>query len=102
MYSEQNRAADMRGHRTMNLPIPIVGTRLWASCEPLKYHMLDILRPYILQDVWRLEIPLNHHVIPALQTIIFGIFFGFFCASYQKSRNLLPSMNFMSWWQIRF
>jgi hypothetical protein len=66
MCSERNGAAGVCGHRTMNLAIPVVGIGLWESCEPLKHHMLDILRLYILQDVWQPEIPPNHHVIPAL------------------------------------
>jgi hypothetical protein len=66
MCSERNGATIMRGHQTMNFPVLIVGIRLRVSCEPLRRHMLDILHPYILQDVWPSKIPPNHHVIPAL------------------------------------
>jgi len=65
-----DRAASMRGDRTMNLSISAVGTELWASRELLRRHVLDILRPYILWDVKRPEIPPNHHVILALYTKI--------------------------------
>jgi hypothetical protein len=66
MYNERNGATGVSGHQTMNLPVPVVGSGLLTSCEPLRRHVLNILRPYILQDVWRLEIPPNRHVIPAL------------------------------------
>jgi hypothetical protein len=66
MCSKWNGVAGVRGHRTMNLPVSVVGTGLWASCEPLRRHVLNILWPYIPQDVWQFEIPPNRHVIPAL------------------------------------
>jgi len=78
MYTEQNGADGVHGHRIMNLPVLVVGTGLWASCEPLRPHMLNILRPYIPRDVWRFEIPLNRHVIPTLDTVISRVFFDFF------------------------
>jgi hypothetical protein len=51
MCSEWNGVAGVRGYQTMNLPVLIVSIKLWASYEPLRRHMLDILRPYILRDV---------------------------------------------------
>jgi len=89
MCSKWNGVAGVRGNRTMNFLVLVIGTGLWVSCEPFKHHVLNILRPYILQDVWRFEIPPNRHVILALYTVI-HVFFDFFCDSYQKSRNLLP------------
>jgi len=70
--------ASMRGDRTVNLSISAIGTRLWALCELLRRHVLDILRSYILWDVYQPEIPPNHHVILALYTVISSVFFGFF------------------------
>jgi hypothetical protein len=65
MCTERNVAAGVCGHRTMNLSVPVVGIGLWASCEPLKCHMLNILRPYIPRDEWQFEFPPNRHLIPA-------------------------------------
>jgi len=47
MCIKRNEVASVRGHRTINLSVPVVGIGLWASCEPLRRHMLNILRPYI-------------------------------------------------------
>ena len=66
MYNKQNGVASVRGHRTMNLLVSVVDTRLWASFERLRRHMLNILQPYISWDVWRFEISPNHHVFPVL------------------------------------
>jgi len=65
MCIEWDRVAGVRGHRTMNLSVPVVGTRLWVSCKPLKCHVLNILRSYIPQDEWRFEFLPNRHLIPA-------------------------------------
>jgi len=65
MCTKWNGAASVYGHQTMNLPVPVVGTKLWASCKPLRRHVLNILRPYIPWDEWRFELPPNHHLIPA-------------------------------------
>jgi hypothetical protein len=42
MCSKRNGAAGVRCHRAMNWPIPVASTRLWASCEPLRRHVLKI------------------------------------------------------------
>jgi len=92
MCSKRNGAAGVRCHRFMNWPIPVASTGLWASCEPLRRHVLKIVRPYIFRDVYRFEIPPNRHVIPALETPISrGFVFSFFCDSYQKSRTYFHS-----------
>ena len=78
MCNKRNGAASMRCHRAMNWPIPVVSTGLWASCEPLKRHVLKIVQLYIFQDVYRFEIPSNRHVIPSLETPISHGFFAFF------------------------
>jgi len=85
MCSEWNGVVDVRGHRTMNLLVPVVSTELWASCEQLRHHMLDILLPYILRDVWQSEIPPNYHVIPALEIVISSVFFFAFSALHIKN-----------------
>jgi len=90
MSSKRNGAANVRCHPAMNWPIPVASTGLWTSCEPLRRHVLKIVRPYIFHDVYQFEILPNRHVVPALETPISRSFFAFFCASYQKSRNLLP------------
>jgi hypothetical protein len=90
MCSKQNGATGVRCHQAMNWPIPVASTGLWASCEALRRHVLKIVRPYILQDVYRFEIPPNRHVVPTLETPMSRDFFAFFRDSYQKSRNLLP------------
>jgi hypothetical protein len=90
MCSKRNRAAGVHCHQAMNWPIPVASIGLLASCEPLRRHVLKIAWPYIFRDVYRFEIPPNHHVILALETPISHVFFAFFCDSYQKSRNLLP------------
>jgi len=98
MCSKRNRAASVRCHRAMNWPISVASTGLWASCEPLRHHMLKIVRPYIFQDVYQFEIPPNCNIVPALETPIpRGFFFVLFCASYQKSHNLLhATKNYIS------
>ena len=97
MCSKQNGAASVRCHPTMNWPIPVASTGLYASCEPLGRHVLKIVRPYIFRDVYRFEIPPNRNIIPALETPISRGFFCPFCASYQKSRNLLhATKNYIS------
>jgi len=68
MCSKRNGAASVRCHRAMNWPIPVASTGLWASCEPLKRHVLKIVRPYIFRDVYRFEIPPNRNIVPALET----------------------------------
>jgi hypothetical protein len=65
MCTERNGAASVRGHRTMNLSVLVVGTGLWASCEPLRHHVLNILCPYIPRDEWRFKFPPNRHLILA-------------------------------------
>jgi hypothetical protein len=76
MCRKRNGAASVRCHRAMNWPIPVTSTRLWASCEPLRRHVLKIVRPYIFRDVYRFEIPPNRNIVPALETPIPR---GFFC-----------------------
>jgi len=79
MCSKQNGAASVRCHRAMNWPIPVASTGLWASCEPLRRHVLKIVRPYIFRDVYQFEIPPNRNIIPALETPIpRGFFWSFF------------------------
>jgi hypothetical protein len=65
MCIERDRAADVRSQRTMNLSVLVVCTELWASCEPLRRHVQNILRPYIPRDEWQFEFPPNRHLIPA-------------------------------------
>jgi hypothetical protein len=65
MCTEQDGAAGVRGHQTMNLPVPVVGTGLWASCEPLRRHVLNKLRTYIPRDEWQSKFSPNRHLIPA-------------------------------------
>jgi hypothetical protein len=65
MYTERNGAAGVRGNRTVNFPISILDIGLWASHEPFKRHVLNILHPYILRDVWRPQISPNRHIILA-------------------------------------
>jgi hypothetical protein len=97
MCNKRNRAASVRCHPTMNWPIPVASTGLWASCEPLRCHVLKIVRPYIFRDVYRFEIPPNRNIVPAFETPIPRCFFAFFCASYQKSHNLLhATKNYIS------
>jgi len=97
MCSKRNRTASVRCHRAMNLSIPVASTRLWASCEPLRCHVLKIVRPYMFWDVYRFEIPPNRNIVPALETPISRGFFCPFCASYQKSCNLLhATKNYIS------
>jgi hypothetical protein len=87
MCSKRNGAASVHCHRAMNWPIPVASTGLWVSCEPLRCHVLKMVRPYIFWDVYRFEIPPNHNIVPALEIPISSGFFALFCASYQKSRN---------------
>jgi hypothetical protein len=49
----------VRGHRTMNLSVPVVGVGLWVLWEPLWGHVLNICRPYFPRDEWRFEFPPN-------------------------------------------
>jgi len=97
MCSKQNEAASVRCHRAINWLIPVARTGLWASCAPLRRHVLKIVRPYIFRNVYRFEIPLNHNIVPALETPIPRGFFSRFCTSYQKSHNLLhATKNYIS------
>jgi hypothetical protein len=55
------------------------------------------VQPHIFRDVYQFEIPPNRNIVPALETPIPCGFFAFFCASYQKSRNLLhATKNYIS------
>jgi len=76
MCSKRNGAASVRCYWAMNWPIPVANTGLWASCKPLRHHVLKIVRPYIFWDVYRFEIPPNRNIVPALETPISS---GFFC-----------------------
>jgi len=97
MCSKRNRAASVRCHPVMNWPIPVASTGLWASCEPLRHHVLKIVWPYFFRDVYRFEIPPNRNIVPALETPIPSGFFCLFCASCQKSCNLLhATKNYIS------
>jgi len=97
MWSKQNVATNVRYHRAMNWPIPVANTGLWASCKPLRRHVLKIVWPYIFRDIYRFEVPPNRNIVPALETPIPRGFFALFCASYKKSRNLLhATKNFIS------
>jgi hypothetical protein len=62
----------------MNWLIPVASIELGASCEPLRCHMLKIVRPYIFWDVYRFEIHPNRNIVPALETPISRGFFPFF------------------------
>jgi hypothetical protein len=75
MCSKRNGATSVRCHRAMNWQIPIASTGLWASCEPLRRHVLKIVRPYIFRDVYRFEIPPNRNIVQALKTPISCEFF---------------------------
>jgi len=79
MCNKRNGAVGVHCHRAMNWPIPVASTELWASCEPLRRHVLKIGRPYIRWDVYRFEIPPNRHVIPTLEILISRGFFAFLC-----------------------
>jgi hypothetical protein len=83
-------SASVRGHRTMNLPVPVVSAGLWVPWELLWGHVLNICRPYFPRDEWRFKFPPNHHLIPSFKTVIPRVSFWFFLVSYQKSRNLFP------------
>jgi hypothetical protein len=89
MWSKRNGAASVRCHPAMNWSIPVTSTGLWASCEPLRRHMLKIVQPYIFWDVYRFEIPPNRNIVPALKPLSLVVFFTLFFASFQKSCNLL-------------
>jgi len=102
MCSKQNRAASVRCHPAMNWSILVASTGLWASCEPLRRHVLKIVRPYIFRDVYRFEIPPNRNIVPALETPIPRGFFCLFLCFIPKitqptSRNLLhATKNYIS------
>ena len=97
MCSKQNGAASVRCHRAMNWPILVASTGLLASCEPLRRHVLKIVRLYIFQDVYQFEIPPNHNIVPTLEPPIVYCFFNPFLGLYQKSRNLLhATKNYIS------
>jgi len=81
MCSKRNGAASVRCHPAMNWPISVASTGLWASCEPLRRHVLKIVRPYIFRDVYRFEIPPNRNIVPALETLSLAVVFAFFYAS---------------------
>jgi hypothetical protein len=97
MCSKRNGVAGVRCHRTINWPIPVANTVLWAPCEPLRRHELKIVRPYICRDVYWFEIPPNRHVVPALETIISRGCFCLFLCFIPKSRNLLPYREIRFW-----
>jgi hypothetical protein len=80
MCNKQNGATSVRCHRAMNWLIPVASTGLWALCEPLRRHVLKIVRPYIFRDVYWFEIPPNRNIVPALETPISrGLFCPFLC-----------------------
>jgi len=78
MCAEWDGSASVCGHRTMNLPIPVVGAELWAPWEPLLGHVLNICCPYFPRDEWRFEFPPNRHLIPSFKIVIPRMFFLFF------------------------
>jgi hypothetical protein len=97
MCSKRNGAASVHCHRAMNWPIPVASSGLWALGELLRRHVLKIVRPYIFRDIYKLEIPPNCNIIPALETHIPRGFFALFCTSYKKLRNLLhATKNYIS------
>jgi len=92
MWSKRNWAASVRCHPAMNWSIPVASTGLWASCEPLRRHVHKIVQPYIFRDVYQFEIPPNRNIVSALKPLSLVVFFALFCASYQKSCNLLHAI----------
>jgi len=87
MCNKRNGAASVRCHRAMNWPILVASTGLWASCEPLKRHVLKIVRPYIFRDVYQFEIPPNRNNVPALETPISRVFFLPFFVLHTKNHT---------------
>ena len=65
MQNKWNRAVSVRGNETMNFLALVPYTELRPLRETRKRHVLNVLCPYSLQDVWQYEILLNHHVISA-------------------------------------
>jgi hypothetical protein len=99
MCSKRNEAASVRCHPAMNWPIPVASTGLWASCEPLRGHVLKIVRPYIFRDVYQFEIPPNRNIIPALETPIpRGFFLPFFVLHTKNhaTKNYISKHKFLS------
>ena len=97
MCSKRNGAASVRCHPAMNWPIPVARTGLWASCEPLRRHVLKIVRPYIFGMYIGLKSLQTATSLQPWKPLSLAVFFAFFCVSYQKSRNLLhATKNYIS------
>jgi len=92
MQKEWNGVTSVYGNWAMNLSALVPHTRLWASCKTLRHHVLNILCPYFLQDVWRPKILPNCHVIQTWYNVFSSIFFRFVL-------RLKPKITQLTWYK---
>jgi hypothetical protein len=52
MWNEWNGAAIVRGNGILNIPLLILRIGLWSSSGTRGRHMLNVVRPYSLWDIW--------------------------------------------------
>jgi len=99
MRNKWNRAAGMRDNRTVNKPVSILCTGLWSLSETRGCHVLNVVCPYSLWDIWWSEFFQIAMSFQAESSLSFVYVFAFFCTSYQKSRNLyVTNKLFVSKW----
>jgi hypothetical protein len=90
MWNEWNGVAIVRGNEIVNTPLPILRIRLWPSSETRGRHMLNVVRPYSLWDIWRSEILSIRHVILGWKLVFSHICFYFLL-------RLMKKLNFKIW-----
>jgi len=90
MWNEWNGVAIVRGNEIVNTPLPILRIRLWPSSETRGRHMLNVVRPYSLWDMWRSEILSIRHVILGWKLVFSHICFYFLL-------RLMKKLNFKIW-----
>jgi len=89
MCAERDGAVGVRGDRTMNLPVPVDGSGLWASWEPLRRHILNICRHISPEMNGGLNSRQTATSFHPSRSLSLAYVFVFFWVSFQKSRNLL-------------
>ena len=69
----------------VNMSVLVLRTGLWPSSETCGCHVLNVVRPYSLRDIWRSKILSNCHIIPRWKLAFSRIFFLFSFMSRTKN-----------------
>jgi len=72
----------------VNTLVLVLYIGVWSSNEMIGCHVLNTIHPHDLWNVRMSKILPNRHLFQPKSSFYFVYFLAFFCASYQKLRNL--------------